>query len=116
MLRVAVLSALAAAFIGVICGWYSWRRAALVQTFPAWRRVTSSLGLLAMTAQALLLVALFMGLADHFPGIWLLSEFALFPVAGTALLAEKSTSKWWLFASSAYFLLYCILMILGTSG
>jgi hypothetical protein len=116
MLKSVVFLALAAAFIGLICGWYSWRSAARGQALPAWRRITSSLGLFAMTAQALLLVTIYTDLMSRhqflFDRGWFFSEFILFFLAVPLIATEKSTSKWWLFASSAYLLVFCFLVML----
>jgi hypothetical protein len=116
MLKAAVFSALAAAFIGLICGWYSWCTAARDQAFPTWRRITSSVGLFAITTQVLLLVPAYSSLMsryqDMFDRWWFLSEFILFFSAVPLIAAEKSTSKWWLFASSAYLLVFCFLVML----
>jgi hypothetical protein len=117
MLKATVLSALGAALIGLICGWYSWRTAARDQALPAWRRITSGLGLFAMTAQALLLVTIYTDLMDRYPAFfdlgWFLSEFILFFLAVPLIATEKSTSRWWLFASPAYLLVFCFLVMLG---
>jgi hypothetical protein len=116
MLKAAVFSALAAALIGLICGWYSWRSAARDQALPAWRRITSSLGLFAMSAQAWLLVAIYTDLWSRYPvwfdRWWFRSESILFFLAAPLFATEKSTSKWWLFASSAYLLVFCFLVML----
>lgn len=70
-----------------------------------------------MTAQALLLVPVYSDLMDRYPLLfdraWFPSEFILFFLAVSLIATEKSTSKWWLFASSAYLLVFCFLVMLG---
>jgi phosphoglycerol transferase MdoB-like AlkP superfamily enzyme len=118
MLKATVFSALVVAFIGLICGWNSWRTAPRDQALPVWRGITSGLGLSAMTAQTLLLVLAYVRLRSStyslFDRWWFLSEFILFVSAVLLIATEKSTSKWWLFASSSYFFLFCFLVILDT--
>jgi len=118
MLKAAVFSALAAAFIGLVCGWNSWRTAPRNLGLPVWRGITSGVGLSAMTAQVLLLVLAYARLSSStyslFDRWWFLSEFILFVSAVSLIATEKSTSKWWLFASSGYFFLFCFLVILDT--
>jgi len=115
MLKVTLFSALAAALIGLICGWHSWRSAARDQEIPTWSRITSGLGLFAITAQVLLLATIYAGSIipfDLFERWWFQGQFILFLMAVILITTEESTSKWWLFASSTYFLVFGFLILL----
>ena len=54
MLKVMVFAGLAAALLGVIYGWYRLLGVVRDTSLPTWRKATSSLGLVAATAQALI--------------------------------------------------------------
>jgi hypothetical protein len=71
-----------------------------------------------MTAQALLLAPVYSDVMSRYHGLfdraWFISEFILFFLAASLIATEKSTSKWWLFASSAYLLVFCFLVMLDS--
>ena len=116
MLKTIVFTGLAAALLGVVCGWYRLRDAVRDTSLPTWRKATSSLGLFAVTTQALMLVPIYVE-ADRFtnmlnrllPRGYLSAVFLLFLVAVPCILTGKGSSRWWLSASSVCLFAFWIL-------
>src|SRR5215469_745845 len=91
-----------AAFWGVAYGWWH-RRAELTKgTLPRWRRIGATVGLLAVTVQALLYVLswVHMGRNNVLFGQWERLFFPAFLLAAPCVLVGKGASRWWLFSSS----------------
>jgi len=121
MLKSIVFAGLTAALLGVICGWYRLRGVVRDSSVPTWRKATSSLGLFAVTAQALMLIPIYMeasgftNLLNRFlPRGYLSGILLLFLFALPCILTGKGSSRWWLSASSAYLFGFCILALWET--
>ena len=117
MSRIVALSTLAAALVGLIYGWYSWA-VGRSDASSSWRKTASGFGLAAMTARLLLLIPIYTNLTNHFETFfdrwWFPTELALFVFALFLVAVGSHTGKWWLFASSAYFLAFCFLILLDS--
>jgi hypothetical protein len=118
MLKVVVFAGLAVALLSVIYGWYRLRGVVRDTSFPTWRKATSSLGLFAATAQALMLIPFyteasgFINILNRFlPRGYLSGVSLLFLLALPCILTGKGSSKWWLSASSVCFFAFCILAL-----
>jgi hypothetical protein len=116
-----VFTGLAAALCGVIYGWYRLRGVARDISLPTWRKATSSLGLFAVTAQALMLISIYVD-ASRFTNVlnrllprgWSSGVVLLFLLAVPCILTVKGLSRWWLSASSLCLFVFCILFLSET--
>src|SRR5580700_7881846 len=103
MMRAVALTGLAAALLGVSYGWYRWRGVMRDLRLPTWRRATSTLGLFAVTAQALLLMTMYAGEFIRNPAFfdrwWFPGQVFLCVIAIPCAVAGRGPSRWWLSAS-----------------
>jgi len=121
VLRALVFTGLAAALLVVICGWYRLRRTVSDSSLPAWRKATSSLGLFAVTAQAFMLIPIYVEasrfvdvLNQLLPRGYLSGVTLLFLLAVPCVLTGKGSTRWWLSASSLCLFGFCILALTET--
>jgi hypothetical protein len=96
-----LLAMMVASFLGLFLGWASRGRVVLL---PSWRRVLAHIGLLAVTVQALLFIALWTPLVRY--RIFLFQsvnvELALLLVAVPCIFWGRLQRRWWLIASAAF--------------
>jgi hypothetical protein len=116
VLKTIVFTGLAAALLSVAYGWYRLRGLVRDTSLPAWRKATSSLGLFAVTAQALMLIPIYVE-ANRFTNLlnrllprgYLSAVILLFLVAVPFILTGKGSSRWWLSTSSVCLFAFWIL-------
>lgn len=104
------------AFVGLVYGWKRWLGEAHKAELPMWRRISASLGLLAVTAQALLFLALWI-----WPGIgrnhvlfrqWARAELLLFAIALPLVLTAKGRTRRWLVVACVLLFVICFFITL----
>ena len=102
------------AFWGLAYAW--WRlRARLKEPLSLWRRVLATIGLLAVSVQAMLFILSWTRIGKDAS---LLAQWArwvdpTFLVAAPCVLAEKGASRWWLLSSSILLFVMCFLITLS---
>jgi hypothetical protein len=108
----------AAALVAIGHGWFLWRNFVTDVTLPGWRRMASSLGLLGVSAQALVLALIYTGLDNRYPMWfdlwWFWTQLLLFLLAVPCILIGKSPSRWLLSGSSFFLIVFGFLSILDT--
>jgi hypothetical protein len=121
MLKAAIFTGLVAALLGVIYSCYRWPGEVRDTSIAAWRRVTSSLGLIAVTAQVLFLIPIYWDTGRYtvlfdriLPRWWLDGVILFFLSAVLCILTGRSSSKWWLVASSVGLFAFCVLALMET--
>jgi hypothetical protein len=116
--RAVLFSGLAAAMLGVVYGWYRWRSVSRDATLTRRRRIISSVGLVAVTAQACLLMTIYGRLSNIYPTLfddwWAAGQMLLFLIAIPCILTGKGLSRWWLSASSVFLIVFCYLILIDT--
>ena len=110
----AMLAVIVAALVGIAYGWsksYDEVRNAELQS---WRRTTALVGILAVTLQAILFIAIWTPLGRHDALVtWLTrGEALLFLIALPCVLLRKDRSRWWLVFSSTALAVFYFLTIL----
>jgi hypothetical protein len=105
MADVILLSLLAAALVGLFYGWGAWRKQLRLIQAPSWRRTTLTIGLLAVTLQALLFALTWTPLS-RLHALLLRAEnaeYLLLALALPCIFAWKGRARWWLLTSSVGF-------------
>jgi cytochrome bd-type quinol oxidase subunit 2 len=110
----AMLAVIVAALVGIAYGWsksYDEVRNAELRT---WRRTTALVGILAVTLQAVLFIAIWTPLGRHDALVtWLTrGEALLFLIALPCVLTRRDRSRWWLLFSSTALAVFYFLTIL----
>jgi hypothetical protein len=104
-----------AASWGLAYAW--WRRRVELgkDTLPFWRRTVASIGLLSVTAQALLFILSWTRIGRDYAlfGQWARWILPTFLVAAPCVLAGKGPSRWWLLASSVLLFIICFFITLS---
>ena len=102
------------AFWGLVYAWWHFRLGFAKETLPAWRRTFASIGLLAVTTQALLFILSWtpIGHGNEGSGLWEPWISPAFFVAVPCVLAGKGASRWWLLSSSILLFVMCFLFTL----
>ena len=100
-----LIAMLGAAFVGLFYAWSEWTKELRAAQSPSWRRATLNVGLLAVTCQAILFVALWTPLNRfHVLLPWCLRlEFLLILLAMPCIFTWKSPARWWLLTASISF-------------
>jgi cytochrome bd-type quinol oxidase subunit 2 len=98
----AMLGVVVAALVGVAYGWSKSHDEARNAELRNWRRATTFVGMLAVTLQAVLFIALWTSLGRHAAAVtWLArGEGLLFLIALPCVLTRRDRSRWWLLFSS----------------
>jgi cytochrome bd-type quinol oxidase subunit 2 len=110
----AMLAVIVAALVGIAYGWsksYDEVRNAELQS---WRRTAALVGILAVSLQAVLFIAIWTPLGRHNALVtWLTrGEALLFLVALPCVLTRRDRSRWWLLFSSTVLVVFYFLTIL----
>jgi hypothetical protein len=88
-------------FWGLAYGWWHWRSELTNKAFPFWRQTIATIGLVAVTAQALFFIISWMKGSRHaLFRYWVPWVDPTFLLATPCTLAAKGTSRWWLLSSS----------------
>jgi hypothetical protein len=103
-----------AAFWGLAYAWWNWRLRLAKEMLPFWRRTFAGIGLLAVTAQALLFILSWtrIGRDSLLFGRWANWLDPTFLVAVPCVLAGKGPTRWWLLSSSVLLFIMCFLFTL----
>ena len=91
-------------FLGLVFGWSQWIGIIPIQPLSSWKLVVGRIGIVALTAQVLMFIALWTPL-NHYRvllRICLPIEFLLLAVAIPSVLLGKLHYRWWLLASSVF--------------
>ena|ERR1700674_4309134 len=96
--------------VGVFYGWSEWHREIYKGELTVWRRITASVGILAITAQTILFITVLITIFRYrvlVPYRFFLSgsvfaELALLLLAAPCTFAWRGRVRWWLLASSFY--------------
>lgn len=110
----AILAMIVAALVGIVYIWSkSYDEVRNAQLRP-WRRTSAMVGILAVTLQAVLFIAIWTPLARHNMLVtWLTrGEALLFLIALPCVLTRKDRSRWWLLFSSTVLVVFYFLTIL----
>jgi hypothetical protein len=97
----------------VFNGWSEWHSKIYKGEFSVWQRVTASVGILSVTAQTILFIALLITIFGTFRNEVLVAhrffltdsvlvELVLLILAAPCTFAWRGRVKWWLLASSFY--------------
>jgi hypothetical protein len=94
----------------LFCGWREWRSNILKSDLPAWGQITASIGILSISGQTILFIALlitifhFKNLVPHrfFLSACVFAELVLLLIAGPCMFGWRGRFRWWLLASSIY--------------
>ena len=91
-----------AVLTGIVYGWRHWRDQLSRPTLSAWRKTLSTLGLFAVTTQALLFTLWLVGIGAQQTGFkyWAFWVNPPFLLAVTGSLAGSGKARWWLFSAS----------------
>ena len=102
------------AFWGLAYAWWYWRLGLAKETLPYWRRILASIGLVAVSVQALLFVLSWtrIGRNPLLFGQWENWLKPTFIIAVPSILAGKGTARWWLLSSSVLLFVMCFLFTL----
>ena len=111
-----MLAVIVAALVGIVYAWsksYDEVRNAELRT---WRRTTALVGMLAVTLQGVLFIAIWTPLGHHNTLVaWLTRGEALFfLIALPCALTRRDRSRWWLLFSSTVLVVFYFLTILAT--
>lgn len=102
---------------GLSYAWWRRRFELKKDTLPIWRQIAASIGLLAVTAQALLFILFFswtrIGREYTMFGQWARWVIPTFLVAAPCVLAWRGPSRWWLLSSSVLLFTICFLIVLS---
>jgi hypothetical protein len=99
---------------GLAYAWWHWRLGLAKETLPYWRRILASVGLVAVSVQALLFVLSWTRIGRN-PLLFVQWEKWLNPtfiIAVPAILAGEGTARWWLLSSSVLLFVMCYLFTL----
>lgn len=96
---------------------YAWWHCDVVlgnKTLPFWRRIAASIGLLAVTMQALLFILSWTRIGSGVLfGQWARWVLPTFLVAVPCVLAGKGAFRWWLLLSSVLLFVICFFIVLS---
>ena len=97
-----LLVLIVAAFVGILYAWVVGRGEIRKLELPAWRQRGATVGLIVITAQAAIFIALWTPLfqKDALVAQWVRGELLLSFIAIPCVLAAKGPSRWWLLLSS----------------
>lgn len=103
------------AFWGLAYAWWRLRAGLVKKPLSLWRRVLATIGLLAVSVQAMLFILSWTRIGKD-PA--LLAQWArwvgpTFLVAAACVLAEEGASRWWLLSSSILLFVMCFLIALS---
>jgi hypothetical protein len=103
------------AFWGLIYAWWRLRARLVKEPLSLWRRALATIGLLAVSVQALLFILYWtrVGPSDALLGQWSRWVDLAFFIAAPCVLAEKGAPRWWLLSSSILLFVICILISLS---
>ena len=89
-------------FLGLVYSWSQWQPVFEGVNLSNWRRWMGIMGLLAVTAQATIFIALWTPISRYhlFVQRAVPVELLLFSFALLSMFAWKGAARWWLFASS----------------
>jgi len=104
-----------AAFSGLAYGWWRLRARLFKEPLSLWRRALATMGLLAVSVQALLFILYWtrIGPSDVRLGQWSRWVDLAFFVAAPCVLAEKGAPRWWLLSSSILLFAVCFFISLS---
>jgi|SRR5580658_7674036 hypothetical protein len=110
----AMLAVLVVALVGIVYGWSKSYDEVRNADLRPWRRTLAMVGILAVTLQAALFIAIWTPLGRHNTLVaWLTRGEALFfLVALPCALTRKDRSRWWLLFSSTVLAVFYFLTIL----
>lgn len=103
------------AFWGLAYAWCRLRAQLVKEPLSLWRRVLATIGLLAVSAQAMLFILSWTRIGKD-PALlaqWARWADPTFLVAAPCVLAEKGASRWWLLSSSILLFVMCFLITLS---
>jgi hypothetical protein len=100
---------------GLIYAWWRLRARLVKEPLSLWRRVLATIGLLAVSVQALLFILYWtrVGPSDALLGQWSRWVDLAFFVAAPCVLAEKGAPRWWLLSSSILLFTMCFFISLS---
>lgn len=103
------------AFWGLSYAWWRLRARLVKEPLPLWRRALATIGLAAVSAQALLFILYWVriGPSDAQLGQWSRWVDLTFFVAVPCVVAEKGAPRWWLLSSSILLFVICFLISLS---
>jgi hypothetical protein len=104
-----------AAFWGLAYAWWHLRARLVKEPLPLWRRNLATIGLIAVSVQALLFILYWIriGPSDALLGQWARWVDITFLVAAPCVLAEKGAARWCLLSSSILLFIVCFLISLS---
>ena len=99
---------------GLAYAWWLWR-VELGRNLPPWRKVVASIGLLAVTSQALLFILSWTRIGRDYAlfGQWARWVLPTFLIAVPCVFAGKGPSRWWLLSSSVLLFIICFFITLA---
>lgn len=100
---------------GLAYAWWLWRVELGRDNLPPWRRVVASIGLLAVTSQALLFILSWTQIGRDYAlfGQWARWVLTTFLIAVPCVFAGKGRSRWWLLSSSVLLFIICFFITLS---
>jgi len=100
---------------GLTYAWWRLRTRLVKEPLSLWRRALATIGLVAVSAQALLFILYWtrIGPGDALLGQWSRWVDLTFFIAAPCALAEKGASRWWLLSSSILLFVICFLISLS---
>jgi cytochrome bd-type quinol oxidase subunit 2 len=110
----AMLAVIVAALVGIFYAWGKSYDEVRNVELQSWRRATALVGILAVTLQAVLFIAIWTPLGRHNALVtWLTwSEALFFLIAIPCALTRRDRSRWWLLFSSTVLVVFYFLTIL----
>jgi len=110
----AALAVIVVALVGIAYGWSRSYDEVRNTELQSWRRTTALVGILAVTLQAALFIAVWTPLGRHDALVkWLTrGEALLFLIALPCVLTRRDRSRWWLLFSSTALAVFYFLAIL----
>ena len=109
-----MLAVIVAALVGIVYAWSKSYDDVRNAELRPWRRTSAMVGILAVTLQAVLFIAIWTPLGRHNMWVsWLTrGEALLFLIALPCALTRKDRSRWWLLFSSTVLAVFYFLTIL----
>ena len=103
------------AFGGLAYAWWRSKPMYFRQPLPLWRRLLASVGLLAVSIQALLFLLSWtqIGRDPVLLGYWARWVNPIFLIAAPCVLAGKGAVRWWLLCSSILLFVVCFFFTLS---
>ena len=115
MAGVLLLVMLVAAFVGLFYAWSEWPSELRKVRLIAWRRAAVSVGLFAVTIQAILFVASWTPISRHHALLQKImnADFALVLLAVPCIFTWRGPGRWWLLASAVFLPVACFFSVLS---